>query len=87
MTVETNVQVIKEKSDYEYMYKTYNHNKRDDVTDSLFFCGYIRNFRCDCGNRKFTELQCKLFAVSSHVVIQTLFTYIQQEQSSVLRIH
>uniref|UniRef100_A0A671VU55 Putative E3 ubiquitin-protein ligase UBR7 n=1 Tax=Sparus aurata TaxID=8175 RepID=A0A671VU55_SPAAU len=26
-----------------------------------------RNFRCDCGNRKFTELQCKLFAEKEEV--------------------
>jgi len=25
---------------------------------------FCRNFRCDCGNRKFTDLQCKLHLVS-----------------------
>lgn len=34
------------------------------VNKCLLFCGLCRNFRCDCGNRKFTELQCKLHPVS-----------------------
>lgn len=26
----------------------------------------FRNFRCDCGNSKFKNLECKLFPVSKH---------------------
>ena len=31
---------------------------------SEIFCFIFRNFRCDCGNKKFGDVKCKLYPVS-----------------------
>ncbi len=61
--------------------------ERGDVILTFFFSGLCRNFRCDCGNRKFTELQCKLYSVSSIMWSAVLVTCKELGQSSGRMLH
>ena len=53
--------------------------KRTKALLPIFFfsCLFFRNFRCDCGNKKFPEFKCKLYSVGcllSNIRISFLVT-------------